>query len=93
MPKINMCLRGGSLYKHRKEADVETYSLRTLNGSNDFITLLRETDEGFVIRIVRDKDGYNEIINEFMTKELFETCVRTGYLTKVEATQPLVATA
>ena len=76
-----------------KEADVETYSLRTLNGSNDFITLLRETDEDFVIRIVRDKDGYNEITNEFMSKELFDTCVRTGYLTKVEATQSLVATA
>jgi hypothetical protein len=82
----------GGCTNTQKEADVETYSLRTLNGTNDFITLLRETDEGFVIRIVRDKDGYNEIINEFMSKELFETCVRTGYLTKVEA-KPLVATA
>ncbi len=73
---------------------METYSLRTLNASNDFVTILRETDEGYVIRIVRDKDGYDEVTNEFMTKELFDTCIRTGYLKKVQHVEErLVATA
>ena len=73
---------------------METYSLRTLNASNDFVTILRETDEGYVIRIVRDKDGYDEVTNEFMTKELFDTCIRTGYLKKVQNVEErLVATA
>ncbi|MCQ2595370.1 MAG: hypothetical protein MJ196_08905 [Treponemataceae bacterium] len=73
---------------------METYSLRTLNASNDFVTILRETDEGYVIRIVRDKDGYDEVTNEFMTKELFDTCIRTGYLKKVQRVEEnLVATA
>ena len=73
---------------------MECYSLRTIYESNDFITILNETDEGYVIRIVRDRDGYEEVTNEFMTKELFETCLRTGYLTKIESSsRKLVATA
>ena len=35
-------------------------------------------------RIVRDKDGYEEVITDFISKMLFDSCVRTGYITKIE---------
>ena len=47
-------------------------------------TLLEEVDEGYIVRIVRDKDGYEEVITDFISKMLFDSCVRTGYITKVE---------
>lgn len=73
---------------------METYALRTLQDSNDFVTILKETDDGYIIRIVRDKDGYDEVTKEFLSKEMFESCIRTGYLTKVESkVEDLVATA
>lgn len=73
---------------------METYALRTLQDTNDFVTILEETDEGYIIRIVRDKDGYDEVTTEFLSREMFESCVRTGYMTKIEsAEEKLVATA
>jgi hypothetical protein len=48
------------------------------------MTLLEEVDEGYIVRIVRDKDGYEEVITDFISKILFDSCVRTGYITKVE---------
>jgi hypothetical protein len=48
------------------------------------MTLLEEVDEGYIVRIVRDKDGYEEVITDFISKMLFDSCVRTGYITKVE---------
>ncbi len=47
------------------------------------MTIVKETEEGYAVRIVRDKDGYNEITNDFISKALFESCIRTGYLTKI----------
>lgn len=73
---------------------METYALRTLQDSNDFITILKETDEGYIVRLTRDKDGYAEVTTEFIAQDLFETCLRTGYLTRVESKdEKLVATA
>ena len=48
------------------------------------MTIVKETPEGYVIRIVRDLDGYEEVTTDFLSRELFECCIRTGYLTEIE---------
>jgi hypothetical protein len=48
------------------------------------MTILEEVDDGYIVRIVRDKDGYEEVITDFISKMLFDSCVRTGYITKIE---------
>lgn len=60
------------------------YTLKTIAKTNDYMTVLRETEDGYVVRIVRDKDGYDEITTDFISRTLFESCLRTGYLTKIE---------
>ena len=35
-------------------------------------------------RIYRDEDGFEETIENFMSRELFEMCLRTGYIIEVE---------
>lgn len=64
---------------------MKSYSLKSLGNKNDYITILNEQENGFVIRIVRDQDGYEDIKTDFLSKELFESCIRTGYLTEIEA--------
>ena len=59
---------------------MKSYSLKSLGNKNDYMTILSEQENGFVIRIVRDQDGYEDI-----KTELFESCIRTGYLTEIEA--------
>lgn len=60
------------------------YTLKTIAKTNDYMAVLRETEDGYVVRIVRDKDGYDEITTDFISRTLFEFCLRTGYLTKIE---------
>ena len=61
-----------------------TYTLKSIGSANDYMTIERELDDGFVVRIVRDRDGYDEVTTDFISRTLFDSCVRTGYITKIE---------
>ncbi len=63
---------------------MKSYSLKSLGNKNDYMTILWEKENGFVIRIVRDQDGYEDVKTDFLSRELFESCIRTGYLTEIE---------
>lgn len=69
------------------------YSLKSLGNKNDYMTILKETEEGYVIRIVRDLDGYEEVKTDFLGKELFESCIRTGYLSEIKEDVTVCVTA
>lgn len=49
------------------------------------MTVVREMDDGYVVRIVRDADGYEDVTTDYISKALFDSCIRTGYITKVAA--------
>ena len=70
-----------------------TYTLKSIGSTSDYMTIVREMDDGYVVRIVRDKDGYDDVTTDYISKALFESCVRTGYLTKIAAEEKLVANA
>ena len=66
-----------------------TYTLKSIGKSTDYMTIVREMEDGYVVRIVRDRDGYNEVKTDFISHSLFESCIRTGYLTKIEDIQKI----
>ena len=70
-----------------------TYTLKSIGKSTDYMTVVREMDDGYVVRIVRDKDGYEDVTTDYISKALFESCVRTGYLTKVETVEKIAVNA
>ncbi|MFC2603190.1 MAG: hypothetical protein ACTTI5_06820 [Treponema sp.] len=72
---------------------MKSYSLKSLGNKNDYMTVLKETKEGYVIRIVRDMDGYDDVQTDFLSKELFECCIRTGYLTEIEESVKMAVNA
>ncbi len=63
---------------------MKNYYIKSKAGSADYLSIINESEEGFMVRIFRDLDGYEKIIDEYMTRALFETCVRTGYLCQME---------
>lgn len=63
---------------------MKSYSLKSLGNKNDYMTILKEYNDGYVIKIVRDLDGYEEVKTDYLSRELFESCIRTGYLTEIE---------
>ena len=63
---------------------MKNYYIRSNPGAADYLTILRETDDGFMVRIYRDLDGYEKVMDEFMSTALFESCTRTGFLVEME---------
>lgn len=64
------------------EEKMTYYTLKS-HKAHDYLIVEKETQSGYVVRIIRDKDGYEEITKDIMSKDLFETCIRTGYIQKV----------
>lgn len=72
---------------------MKSYTLKSLGKNTDYMTIVREMNDGFVVRIVRDLDGYEDVKTDYISKELFESCIRTGYLTEITESLKLVANA
>lgn len=63
---------------------MKSYTLKSIGKNTDYMTIVRELEDGFVVKIVRDMDGYDDIKTDYISKELFDSCLRTGYLTEIK---------
>lgn len=64
---------------------MKTYAIQSTDLAPSILELVHEIEDGFVVRIVRHRDHWDDVSEEFMTHELFETCVRTGYIHEMSA--------
>ena len=71
---------------------MDFYKIKSTNTA-DYMTIVREMEDGFIVKIVRDRDGYEEVITDFLSKTLFESCLRTGYIEKVTSVRKLAVNA
>lgn len=62
---------------------MKNFTLKSVGDASDYMTVIREMDDGYVVRIVRDRDGYDDVKTDYISKELFDSCIRTGYLTEI----------
>lgn len=70
------------------------YTIKTTNAKEAFMAIVKEIEDGYVVRIVRDQDGYSKVTTDFISRALFDSCVRTGYITKInEPEQKMAANA
>jgi hypothetical protein len=56
-----------------------------------YFDILEQNSEGRRIRITRITDGYEKTIEEFMDNQLFDTCVKTGYIYEMRESGSSVA--
>ena len=71
---------------------MDFYKIKSTNPA-DYMTIVREMEDSFNVKIVRDRDGYEEVITDFLSKTLFESCLRTGYIEKVTSVRKLAVNA
>ncbi|MBU0934796.1 MAG: hypothetical protein KKI09_03300 [Spirochaetes bacterium] len=64
---------------------MKQFAIKSTDSSPSIMELLNEIENGFVVRIVRQREDWEDVSEEFITRELFETCVRTGYLAELSA--------
>jgi hypothetical protein len=56
------------------------YYIKCEKNRIEFLDILRETGSGYHIRLTRIKDDYEKTSEEFISKQLFNTCLNTGYI-------------
>jgi hypothetical protein len=64
---------------------MKQFAIKGSRETPSVLELVGESENGFYVRIRREKDGWEDVRDEFMTRELFDTCLRTGYLAEVPA--------
>jgi hypothetical protein len=63
-----------------EEGRMKRYCVKGRSGRIEYFDILREIEDGFLIRLTRIIDGDERIIEEPMTRHLFNICLKTGYI-------------
>jgi len=64
---------------------MKRYSIKCLSGNSEFVDVLNETDDEYLVRFTRNRNGSVKTSEEMITRHLFNICVETGYLNPVES--------
>jgi hypothetical protein len=70
---------------------MKRYCIKCETGRVEFLDILSENESGYMTRVVRVKDGYEKVIEEFMPATLFELCLKTGYIYEIKESATSVA--
>jgi len=70
---------------------MKRYCIKSRTGKIEYFDIISENDEGCNIRLTRITDGDEKIIEEFMTRSLFDMCVQSGYIFQMEGRDVSVA--
>lgn len=62
---------------------MKAYSIKSAPNEISYFSILDKTSEGYKIRISREVDGYEKTKESFLNEQLFETCLRTGYICEI----------
>ena len=64
---------------------MKRYIIKTQPGKSEYIDILKEMDDEYLVRFTRDNNGNIKTTEETITRHLFNICVQTGYLNPIEA--------
>jgi len=60
--------------------NMKRYIIRSLPGNTEYIDILKELDNEYLVRFTRNNNGRIKTTDETITRHLFNICVQTGYL-------------
>jgi hypothetical protein len=69
------------------------YKVKSSDGIHSYLEVVKENSEGYDVVITCVYEDYKKEMHEFLTKQLFQTCIRTGYLTPLDETAQVLASA
>jgi len=70
---------------------MKRYCIKCREGRVAYFDVISENDAGFTIRLTRLSDGNERTVEEVMSRHLFNTCVKTGYIFELEKAAVSVA--
>ena len=70
---------------------MKRYCIKCRAGRIEYFDIIGESDDGLTIRLTRLSDGHERIVEESMSRQLFNICVKTGYIYELETAVATVA--
>ena len=70
---------------------MKRYCIRCSAGKVEYFDVINETEDGFDIRLTKLSDGNEKVINQYMSKALFDMCLKTSYIYELEQDKQQVA--
>lgn len=67
------------------------YKVKGNHSAATTMEIIEEKSEGFVVSIVQEFENCRKATRDYISRELFDSCLRTGYLTKVESADLMTA--
>ena len=62
------------------EVRMKRYCIKSNDSRVEFVDVLKEIEDGFLVRYTRQKDGYEKITEDTMSRHLLDICLKTGYI-------------
>jgi len=59
---------------------MKRYSIKCMPGSFEYIDVLKESEDEVLVRFTRDRNGNVKTTEETIAMNLFNVCLKTGYL-------------
>ena len=70
---------------------MKRYCIKCRTGRLEYFDIISENDYGYMIRLTKLSDGNERIVEESMSRHLFDICLKTGYIFQLESTASNVA--
>ena len=70
---------------------MKRYCIKCRTGKIEYFDIISENDEALLIRLIQIREGNEKVIEETMTRQLFDMCVKTGYIFEMEVPVATVA--
>jgi hypothetical protein len=64
---------------------MKQFSIKSEGTEGSLLELIKETEGGFLVRIVHRHEGWDDVKEDFLPRDLFDTCIRTGYIAELSA--------
>jgi hypothetical protein len=64
---------------------MKQYKIKSEGQDPSLLELINETEGGFFVRIVHRHEDWDDVQEDFLPRELFDTCLRTGYIAELSA--------
>ena len=62
---------------------MKKYTLKSIGKNTDYMTILREMEDGFVVKIVRDMDGYEDVKTDIFLRNFLTAASALDILLKL----------
>ena len=63
---------------------MKRYCIKCRTGKLEYFDILSENTDAYRIRLTRISDGSEKTFEEYMSRNLFDICMQTGYIFELE---------